>query len=80
MNNQDNKPLEFTEREIQIIQLAAQGYSNIEIAQKLNYSKYTVKSYISSIIKKSDAKNRINAVYILTLKGYVNYSLLNKQK
>lgn len=78
MNKKDNKPIEFSEREIQIIQFAAQGYSNKEISKILNFSYHTVRADIRRIIEKSGAKNRINAVYILTVKGYVKYSLINQ--
>lgn len=78
MDNKNNKPIEFNAREIQIIQLAAQGYSNNEISKILNFSYHTVRADIRRIIEKSGAKNRINAVYILTVKGYVKYSLINQ--
>lgn len=79
MEKTDNKPIEFSEREIQIIQRAAQGYSNRQISKMLNYSYHTVRADVRRIIEKSGAKNRINAVYILTIKGYVKYSLLSKE-
>ncbi len=75
--HEKDKPINFTKREIKIIQLAAQGYTNKEIAKILNFSYYTIKSDFQNIIKKSNARNRINAIYILSLKGYVKLSMLN---
>jgi DNA-binding CsgD family transcriptional regulator len=52
----------LTNREKQILQLSADGYSTKHIASKLHISEYTVNEYISSIFKKLKAKNRTEAV------------------
>ena len=54
----------LTEREITIIKLIMQGYENSQISKKIFISIHTVKAHIGSIIRKLDAKNRTNAVYI----------------
>lgn len=74
------KKIKFTNREIQVLNLAALGYTNKEIGYILKYSYYTIKKDISNIIQKSNTKNRIHAVYQLTLKGYVDIDLIEKQK
>ena len=54
----------LTEREITILKLITQGYDNLEISKTIFIIIYTVKAHISKIIKKLNAKNRTNAVYI----------------
>ena len=54
----------LTNREITILKLITQGYDNLEISKTIFISIHTVKAHISKIIKKLNAKNRTNAVYI----------------
>ena len=63
--------IKFTDMEKKIINLLKLGDTNPEIAKKLNISRHTVKYYVSSILIKTEAVNRINAVFILTSKGYI---------
>jgi DNA-binding NarL/FixJ family response regulator len=42
----------MTKRELDIMELVAEGFTNKEIAQKLNISTYTVKSHIHNILAK----------------------------
>ncbi len=54
----------LTKREVAILRLITQGYGNIQISKSIFVSTHTVKAHISSIIRKLNAKNRTNAVYI----------------
>lgn len=54
----------LTEREITILKLLTQGYANWQISNKIYISTHTVKAHIAAIIRKLEAKNRTNAVYI----------------
>ena len=54
----------LTDREITILKLIMQGYANSQISKKIYISIHTVKAHIASIMRKLDAKNRTNAVYI----------------
>ena len=54
--------LELTKRELEILSLLAQGYSNQEIAAKLFVSLSTVKTHIQNLFEKLDVKRRIQAV------------------
>ena len=54
----------LSEQELQILNFLKDGDINIEIANKMCLSRHTVKAHISAIIKKLNAKNRTNAVYI----------------
>ena len=71
MNSKDNLIEEFNEIEKEIIPFLAQGLSAKEIAPLIHMSYHTVKRYISIIIKKTNARNRDNAVAILARKHYV---------
>ncbi|MBS5803376.1 MAG: helix-turn-helix transcriptional regulator [Brachyspira sp.] len=71
MNSKDNLIEEFNEIEKEIIPFLAQGLSAKEIAPLIHMSYHTVKRYISIIIKKTNARNRVNAVAILARKHYV---------
>lgn len=54
----------LTDREMTILNLLTKGYDNTQIAERIFISKHTVKAHMSSIIKKLNARNRTNAVYI----------------
>lgn len=52
----------LTKRELQILQLAATGASNVDIASSLNLSSHTVKTHFYNLFKKINAVNRMQAV------------------
>jgi DNA-binding CsgD family transcriptional regulator len=54
--------LELSRREMEILSLLAQGYSNQEIAAKLFVSLSTVKTHNQNLFEKLDVKRRIQAV------------------
>jgi len=59
----------LSERELQILDLVANGNTNKEIGQELFISEHTVKSYLSHILSKLDLKNRQQAVaYIMKMR------------
>ncbi|MGL4730658.1 MAG: response regulator transcription factor [Clostridium sp.] len=69
--NNNNPKLDkkmFTEREIEIIKLIADGLSNKEIASTLYITEGTVKNYISSILSKTQLQHRTQ-IAINYLKG-----------
>jgi DNA-binding NarL/FixJ family response regulator len=49
----------MTKREKQVIELIAEGYTNKEIAQKLNLSTHTVKSHVHNILEKLSLNTRV---------------------
>jgi NarL family two-component system response regulator LiaR len=54
--------LELGKRELEILNLLAQGHSNQEIAAKLFVSVSTVKTHIQNLFEKLDVKRRIQAI------------------
>lgn len=69
MLNQQANPL--TEREREVLAAVGLGLSSKEIADKLFLTNGTVRNYISEILNKIDAKNRIEAVAIAKEKGWL---------
>jgi len=60
--NQPNEFAELTEREIEILDLIAQGHNNMVIANKLSLSIKTVQNYVSSILTKLEVADRSQAI------------------
>jgi len=59
----DSEP-ELTQREFQILELVAQGYSAKEVAQEINIAPRTVEGHIDTIKLKLRARNRAHMVTI----------------
>ena len=64
VNEQRLKDLGITRRELEILELIAQGMSNREIAGKLFVSENTVKTHSSRLFDKLGARRRTQAVQI----------------
>ncbi|MGP4039785.1 response regulator transcription factor [Gracilibacillus sp. D59] len=62
----------LTERETEILSCLKAGDSVKEISSKLYLSPGTIRNYISEIIQKLEAKNRIDAVTIAENKGWLD--------
>ena len=59
----------LTPREMQVLQLVAQGLSNPEIAAKLFISERTVRNYVSHILDKLHLANRVQAALYALREG-----------
>lgn len=57
-----NMKNDFTEREVEILNLLFEGLNNREIGLKLNISIHTVKSHLEAIYPKLNVHNRLRAV------------------
>jgi ATP/maltotriose-dependent transcriptional regulator MalT len=64
LNEERLRNLGITRRELEILELIAQGMSNREIADKLFVSENTVKTHSSRLFDKLSAKRRTQAVQI----------------
>ena len=67
--NADAEPL--TRKEIRVLQLLAEGYSNNAMAEKLFVSDSTVRTHLRNINMKLDAKSRTQAVAIARKLGVI---------
>ena len=56
--------LEISKREYEVLQAIAQGLSNKEIAAQLFVSESTIKTHVSSLLVKLNAKRRTQAIQI----------------
>lgn len=62
LQNVTSLPISLTPREIEILKLLADGASTSEAAVKLYLSEYTVRDYISTLMKRLKAQNRTEMV------------------
>jgi two-component system, NarL family, response regulator DesR len=65
----DADPL--TDRERQVLRLAGEGRSGIDIADELHLSEGTVRNYLSEAISKVGGRNRVEAARIARQKGWL---------
>lgn len=65
----ENSPL--TERETQVLRLAATGLDVPDIADQLVLSRGTVRNYLTDTVTKLNARNRVDAIRIATEAGWV---------
>ncbi len=65
---------QLTQRELEVLQLAAEGLSNREIAERLVISEKTVKNHISNIFSKLNVNDRTHAILYALRKGLVTMS------
>jgi two-component system, NarL family, response regulator DesR len=61
----------LTDRERQVLRLAADGLSSADIAATLSLSEGTVRNYLSEAITKLGAQNRIEAANLARAKGWL---------
>ena len=59
----------LSSREVEVLQLVAEGASNSEIAQQLHISQATVKSHLVNIFGKLGVSDRTAAVTMALRKG-----------
>lgn len=71
LNEERLRELSITKRELEILELIAQGMSNREIAEKLFVSENTVKTHSSRLFDKLSAKRRTQAVQIAKELGLI---------
>lgn len=62
-------PEPLTEREVQVLNLVAQGLSNQEIAEVLSVSERTVRTHVSNILNKLHLANRTQATLFALREG-----------
>jgi two-component system response regulator DesR len=66
-----NTARDFNTRELEVLGLAAEGDTVADIAKRLNLSGGTVRNYLSKVIAKTGARNRIDAIRIVRKSGWL---------
>jgi len=66
-----DEPDPLTDRERQVLRLAAEGHSSGRIAAELHLSEGTVRNYLSEAISKLGAENRVEAARLARQKGWL---------
>jgi two-component system response regulator DesR len=63
---------DLSTRELEVLGLAAEGDSITDIARRLRLSGGTVRNYLSAVITKTHARNRIDAIRIVRRDGWLH--------
>jgi len=63
------KALELSDREDEILQLIAQGLTNVEMADKLFLSKRTIEGHRQSLLDKTNSKNTATLIRFAAISG-----------
>ncbi|WP_406379382.1 DNA-binding response regulator [Streptomyces sp. NBC_01618] len=61
----------LTRREVEVLRYAAEGAEAMEIASRLSLSAGTVRNYLTTIVAKINARNRLDAIRIAQEAGWV---------
>lgn len=67
--------VQLTEREIEVLKLVAEGFSNETIARRLYLGEGTVRGYVSNILQKLHLESRTQAALYAVRKGLVHFNM-----
>jgi len=67
----DSEDCPLTAREIEVLRQAANGADAVEIAASLYLSAGTVRNYLTTIVSKLNARNRVDAIRIASDAGWL---------
>lgn len=70
---QRSKTVSMTAREIEVLDLIARGFSNVDIAGLLDISRDTVKGHIKEIYRKLDVNDRVTATTEAYRRGFLRH-------
>ena len=62
----------LTERELEVLQLLSEGYSNKQVSEKLFISVQTVKTHVAHIFEKLGSRDRAHAVATAMRRGLLS--------
>lgn len=66
-------PADLTMREIEVLDCVAQGFSNRDIAEALFVNEQTVKNHMTSIFRKLEVEDRVQALILSIKRGWVDF-------
>ncbi|NBH02402.1 MULTISPECIES: response regulator transcription factor [Amycolatopsis] len=61
----------LTGRELDVLRMTAQGYGTVEVAARLYLSAGTVRNYLTTVVAKLNARNRVDAIRIAEESGWL---------
>ena len=61
----------LTKRELEVLKLVAEGYTNIQIGETLSISERTVRFHMEKILAKLGVSNRTQTVAVATQRGWI---------
>ena len=64
-------PNDFTDREMEVLRLMIKGFSNSRISERVHLAPGTVRNYISRIMQKLGAEDRVQAAVLAIKRGLV---------
>jgi DNA-binding CsgD family transcriptional regulator/tetratricopeptide (TPR) repeat protein len=73
-------PAGLTEKEVQVLQLLAQGFTNAQIARRLHRSTKTVDHHVSAVLEKLGVRSRAQAVAAAVALGIVQVQTDNTEQ
>jgi DNA-binding NarL/FixJ family response regulator len=68
---ENSSPVDLSSREIEILQLMAEGLTNTEMADKLFVSKRTVEGHRQALLDKTESRNTASLIRFAVLNGIV---------
>lgn len=66
-----NNQMPLSVREVEVLDCVAQGYSNKEIAEALFITEQTVKNHMTSVLRKLEVSDRVQAVLYAVKHGWI---------
>ena len=70
-NGDDRSSHHLPPHQLSVLRLMSRGFSNREIAECLCLSENTVKGYVQEVLRRLEAKNRVEAVMIASRQGWL---------
>lgn len=62
---------ELSKREVEVLRLLAEGFSNKEIAKELNLAVSTIANYTNSLYTRLSVDNRVRAIIVGRERGWI---------
>ncbi|MEV7038165.1 response regulator transcription factor [Amycolatopsis sp. NPDC051061] len=67
----DSDDCPLTGRELDVLRLTSQGYGTVEVAARLYLSAGTVRNYLTTVVSKLGARNRVDAIRLARESGWI---------